>query len=46
MKGWAAANGATGDPETEQRGFDQQPAPGTDLCVQYAHNPCPAAHAT
>src|SRR5204862_3824513 len=32
VKGWAAANGAVGDPETEQRGFDQQPPPGTDLC--------------
>ena len=51
-RGWAAANDLADDgaangsvspqPETEQRGFDQQPAPGTDLCIRNYNNPCPA----
>ena len=43
-RGWAAANGATSS-EREDRGFDQPVAPGTELCLQYAHNPCPAGAA-
>jgi poly(hydroxyalkanoate) depolymerase family esterase len=51
-RGWAAANDLADDgesngsvstePESEQRGFEQQPTPGTDLCVRNYNNPCPA----
>lgn len=54
-RGWAAANDLADDgeangsvsnqPESEHRGFDQEPAPGTDLCLRYANNPCPAGAA-
>ena len=52
VRGWVAANDLADDgapngsvsptPETDQRGFDQPMAPGTDLCVRNYNNPCPA----
>lgn len=54
-RGWAAANDLADDgeangsvstqPESSQHGFDQEPAPSTDLCIRNYNNPCPAGAA-